>query len=65
VSKDEDFRQRSLYAGAPPKIVWLQVGNAGTAVVASLLRDQRPRLLAFEREEESALLILSMIRTAV
>jgi predicted nuclease of predicted toxin-antitoxin system len=28
VSKDDDFRQRSFLKGAPPKIVWLQVGNA-------------------------------------
>ena len=31
VSKDDDFRQRSFFEGAPPKVVWLQVGNAGTA----------------------------------
>ena len=31
VSKDDDFRQRSFLRGAPPKVVWLQVGNAGTA----------------------------------
>lgn len=34
VSKDDDFRQRSLLEGAPPKVVWLQVGNAGTARIA-------------------------------
>jgi len=31
VSKDNDFRQRSFQYGAPPKVVWLKVGNAGTA----------------------------------
>lgn len=35
VSKDDDFRQRGFVEGAPPKVVWLQVGNAGTAVVRS------------------------------
>jgi predicted nuclease of predicted toxin-antitoxin system len=34
VSKDDDFRQRSLLEGAPPRVVWLQVGNAGTAPIA-------------------------------
>ena len=27
VSKDSDFQQRSLLFGAPPKVVWLRVGN--------------------------------------
>ena len=30
VSKDTDFRERSYVEGAPPKVVWLDVGNAGT-----------------------------------
>jgi predicted nuclease of predicted toxin-antitoxin system len=24
VSKDDDFRQRSIFQGAPPKVIWLQ-----------------------------------------
>jgi len=58
VSKDDDFRQRSFYAGAPPKVVWLQVGNAGTAEIAQLLRREVSRLRAFETELDSALLIV-------
>ena len=58
VSKDDDFRQRSFLEGAPPKIVWLQVGNAGTATIADLLLDQAATLRAFESEPESALLIV-------
>jgi predicted nuclease of predicted toxin-antitoxin system len=65
VSKDDDFRQRSLLEGAPPKVVWLQVGNAGTAPIADLLHAQAPRLRRFEGEEESAFLILSLVRRAV
>jgi predicted nuclease of predicted toxin-antitoxin system len=65
VSKDDDFRQRSFVQGAPPKVVWLQVGNAGTSSIAELLRDQVRRLSEFEGEEESALLILSVVRRAV
>jgi predicted nuclease of predicted toxin-antitoxin system len=30
VSKDTDFRERSYVEGFPPKIIWLDVGNAGT-----------------------------------
>ena len=65
VSKDDDFRQRSFFEGAPPKVVSLQVGNAGTAAIAELLRDDRARLIAFEDEDESALLVLPMLLRAV
>ena len=58
VSKDDDFRQRSFLDGAPPKVVWLQVGNAGTTVVVNLLLDEAARLRAFESEAESSLLIV-------
>jgi predicted nuclease of predicted toxin-antitoxin system len=58
VSKDDDFRQRSFLEGAPPKVVWLQVGNAGTEAIASLLREQSERLRKFEQEDESSLLIV-------
>jgi predicted nuclease of predicted toxin-antitoxin system len=44
VSKNDDFRQRSFVEGAPPKVVWLQVGNAGTTVIADMLRDRAARL---------------------
>lgn len=62
VSKDDDFRQRSFLEGAPPKVVWLQVGNAGTRPIADLLRREATRLREFDAEEESALLI---VRNAV
>ena len=65
VSKDDDFRQRSFFEGAPPKVVWLQVGNAGTDAIAELLRHERERLLMFEAEAESSLLIVAMVRRAV
>jgi predicted nuclease of predicted toxin-antitoxin system len=65
VSKDDDFRQRSLLDGAPPKVVWLQVGNASTGPIAELLREQAPRLRRFEEDHESAFLIISLGRRAV
>ena len=34
VSKDDDFRALALLHGAPPKILWLRLGNAGTAAIA-------------------------------
>jgi predicted nuclease of predicted toxin-antitoxin system len=65
VSKDTDFRERSLVEGHPPKIVWLDVGNAGTGAILALLRRERQRLEAFERQEEASLLILSLGANAI
>jgi len=61
VSKDDDFRQRSFVEGAPPKVVWLQVGNAGTTAIAALLREEAARLRAFDGEDESSLLIVRRV----
>lgn len=65
VSKDTDFRERSYVEGFPPKIIWLDVGNAGTMVIAELLRHERQRIQLFEQQEETSLLILSIGLTAI
>lgn len=59
-SKDADFRERSYVEGAPPKIVWLDVGNAGTEAIGGLLRRERERVERFAASEESSFLILSL-----
>ena len=59
VSKDTDFRERSFIEGFPPKVIWLDVGTAGTAMIAGLLRRECERLETFEKQEES-MLILSL-----
>ena len=58
VSKDNDFRQRSFLEGAPPKVIWLSVENAGTVAIAGLLRREHAGILAFEADPESSLLVL-------
>lgn len=63
VSKDTDFLERSIVEGLPPKVIWLDVGNAGTALIAELLRREQKRIETFETQEESAL-ILSIPRSA-
>ena len=65
VSKDTDFRERSYLEGFPPKIIWLDVGNAGTATIASLLRSELERVERFGTQEETSVLILSIGRGAV
>ena len=60
VSKDTDFRERSYVEGFPPKIIWLDVGNAGTMAIAELLRREHQRVQQFEQQEETSVLILSL-----
>jgi predicted nuclease of predicted toxin-antitoxin system len=37
-SKDTDFYDRSVFFGAPPKVLWLRIGNSTVAETADLLR---------------------------
>ncbi|HEV2351053.1 MAG TPA: DUF5615 family PIN-like protein [Terriglobia bacterium] len=60
VSKDADFRERSFVEGFPPKVIWLDVENAGTSMIADLLLRERHRVDAFEKQDETSLLILSL-----
>jgi predicted nuclease of predicted toxin-antitoxin system len=57
-SKDTDFYQRSLVHGAPPKVVWLRVGNAPTQVVAALLRERRAIVEQFCEDPVASFLAL-------
>lgn len=65
VSKDTDFRERSYVEGFPPKIIWLDAGNAGTVAIAELLRRERQRMELFEKQDETSLLILSIGPSAI
>lgn len=57
VSKDSDFRQLSFLHGAPPKVVWLRVGNCTVRELAALLAENEHRLLEFETALESLLIV--------
>jgi predicted nuclease of predicted toxin-antitoxin system len=65
ISKDTDFRERSYVEGFPPKIIWLDVGNAGTVAIAELLTRERRRIEDFENQEETSVLILSIGSIAI
>lgn len=60
VSKDNDFRQRAFVSGPPPKVIWLDVGNAGTERIAELLRAQRRQVNRFGGGGEESLLVLQV-----
>ena len=64
-SKDTDFRERSFVEGFPPKVIWLDVGNAGTAPIEALLRSGRTRIETFAAATDASLLILSIGASAV
>jgi predicted nuclease of predicted toxin-antitoxin system len=58
VSKDEDFHRLSVLRGAPPKVVWLRVGNCTTEAAAALLRRHQSALTLFADQDEATFLAL-------
>jgi len=58
VSKDNDFRQRCFVLGPPPKVIWLSIGNAGTALIRALLENACPAVAEFADSPDEALLVL-------
>ncbi|MFN8579366.1 MAG: DUF5615 family PIN-like protein [Gemmatimonadaceae bacterium] len=58
VTKDEDFHRLSVLRGAPPKVVWLRVGNCTTRDLVALLRHHAPALTAFHTQHETTVLEL-------
>ncbi len=58
VPKDSDFRQLAFLFGAPPKVVWLRVGNASTDVIASELRMSITLVVEFTAGGDDARLVL-------
>lgn len=58
VSKDNDFRQRSFLYGPPPKVVWLSVGNAGSAAIMLIFRQHGSLIRRFVTQAEEGLLVL-------
>ena len=58
VSKDADFHQMSLVHGAPPKVVWIRLGNCTTGDVVRLLEHHHRRLVEFDDQPETAFLAL-------
>ncbi len=59
VSKDDDFRSLSLVNGAPPKVIWLRIGNASTAAIEAFIRSALLKIRTFEISAEESLLVLS------
>ena len=58
VSKDEDFHRLALLQGAPPKFIWIRLGNCTTLDVAQLLRLRRDDIIGFAAQHEVTVLEL-------
>jgi len=59
VSKDTDFQQRALLYGAPPKVIWIRLGNCSTDAVGQLLKLRKTDVAEFAADAPSAFLALS------
>jgi len=57
VSKDADFYERSMRVGAPPKVIWLRLGNCRTSAVEMLLRNSLQALMRFAEGGESCVVL--------
>lgn len=59
VSKDDDFYQRSVLLGHPPKVVWLRLGNCSTARVLAALLAAMNDTREFLRDPEQSIMIIT------
>lgn len=58
VSKDSDFRQRSILRGDPPKVILLQIGNCSTVRAEFVLINLASRIHDFLSTSEESCLVL-------
>ncbi len=58
VSKDEDFHRLAVLRGAPPKFVWIRLGNCTTDDIVQLLRRRREDIIRFHEQDEATVLEL-------
>ncbi|EIP97709.1 hypothetical protein OpiT1DRAFT_02156 [Opitutaceae bacterium TAV1] len=59
VSKDIDFYQRSLLIGAPPKFIWLRIGNCTRTDVIRLITGNEAAIKSFDQDTARSILIIT------
>lgn len=52
VTKDADFQELPLLHGPPPKVIWLQCGNASNNKVLALLHSQSGQIQSLLANDE-------------
>jgi predicted nuclease of predicted toxin-antitoxin system len=50
VTKNTDLVDLCVLRGAPPKVLWLRIGNCTTQLVLDVIRDNEERIARFGRE---------------
>jgi predicted nuclease of predicted toxin-antitoxin system len=58
VTKDSDFHALSIIQGAPPKVVWLLIGNCSIQDVEDLLRLRAATISDFDSDPDATVLSL-------
>lgn len=58
VTRDEDFLRLSIVHGAPPKVVWLALGNCSNQEVIHFMRAHRQAIEEFAAHEQATFLTL-------
>lgn len=58
VSQDNDFQQLSRSRGAPPKVLWLRLGNSSVNHIELVLRTHFDDLIEFDDDDGSTILII-------
>lgn len=58
VTRDADFHRLSLLNGAPPKVVWLRIGNCTTSDIVRLLTEHAEAVRQFEAQFDATVLEL-------
>jgi len=60
VTRDEDSVGMSVLRGTPPKVVWLNIGNARNAFIAALLRARADDIERFLIHDEYTFLAIGI-----
>ncbi len=60
VTRDEDFVGMSVLRGSPPKVVWLNIGNARNAFIAALIRARADDIERFLGHDEYTFLAIGI-----
>jgi predicted nuclease of predicted toxin-antitoxin system len=58
VSKDKDVAELASLRGAPPKVIWLRMGNCATSTVEETLRANFDAISNFARDSNQVVLEL-------
>ena len=57
VTKDADFPERSLVAGAPPRVIWIRRGNCSTSAIEAMLRHHGDEVRRLVQGDELTLVL--------